>query len=78
MGQHKLIGEQTCRNCKHRGIIPEYGDQPLCLEGPATVTALLVPRHDGTPGVEMTRDVAFPPALDHWHCGRWKPRFERV
>jgi hypothetical protein len=28
------IGTKRCNNCKFQGVLPEFGDNMLCLEGP--------------------------------------------
>ena len=77
------IGTQRCGNCKHQGAIePEFVDPntqtplKMCLESPCTISCVFtfVMGPQGITG-QIQKIPSYPPAPDHWTCGRWKPRF---
>lgn len=89
------IGAKRCGNCKHQQCFPDFGDNKICTESPASVhlvpelfraippkTALQTPEGEQIPfpngglqTVNWRTEVRFPPAPDHWTCGKWAPRF---
>lgn len=84
------VGAHRCANCKFQGQLPEFPQQKLCLRSPPGVTSIFIVDEIGGAsrpagaGSEtqygarvighIQKDVSYPPAIDHWTCGEWKPR----